>query len=68
MMVTRTDIADSLEGAFSSGPLTRGQVISAADLHGATEEVITALAKLPAGFYSHLRDLWKHLDDVPRSA
>ncbi|WP_435108347.1 DUF2795 domain-containing protein [Nocardiopsis synnemataformans] len=67
-MVTRTDIAASLEGAFSSGPLTRGQVISAADLHDANDEVLTALARLPEGSYSHLRDLWRHLDDVPRSA
>ncbi|MFD3688879.1 DUF2795 domain-containing protein [Nocardiopsis sp. NPDC058631] len=66
-MVTRTDIAHSLDGAFSSGPLTRGQVISAADLRGADDDVLTVLARLPAESFSHLRGLWKHLEDVPRS-
>ncbi|MDT0327014.1 DUF2795 domain-containing protein [Nocardiopsis lambiniae] len=65
-MVTRTDIADSLEGAFGSGPLTRRQIISAADLRGASGELLAALGRLPEGTYSHLRDLWKHLGDVPR--
>ncbi|WP_435110769.1 DUF2795 domain-containing protein [Nocardiopsis synnemataformans] len=67
-MVTRVDIAGSLEGAFDSGPLTRGQVIRAADQRGAHKEVIAALDQLPAGYYSHLRELWRHLGDVPRSA
>ncbi|WP_201295072.1 MULTISPECIES: DUF2795 domain-containing protein [unclassified Nocardiopsis] len=67
-MVTRVDIADSPEAAFGSGPLTRGQVIRAADQRGAREDVLAALGQLPAGYYSHLREPWRHLGEVPRSA
>ncbi|WP_017602391.1 DUF2795 domain-containing protein [Nocardiopsis lucentensis] len=65
-MPSRTDIADHLEGAFSSGPLNRGQVISAAGLQGAPEAVLKALGDLPEGFYSNLRQLWPHLPAVHR--
>lgn len=67
-MVTRSDIADSLEGAFGSGPLTRAQILEAAASQEADQEVIAILEELPAGHYSHLRDLWRHLSEVPRRA
>ncbi|WP_435107167.1 DUF2795 domain-containing protein [Nocardiopsis synnemataformans] len=66
-MVTRTEIAQCLEGAFSFGVLSRRQIIVAADLRGASEEVLRTLGQLPEGTYSSLRDLWPQLSEVPRS-
>ncbi|GAA3732827.1 hypothetical protein HDA32_002226 [Spinactinospora alkalitolerans] len=68
MVVTRREIAEHLEGAFGSGPLKRGQVISAAESQGARSDVLSVLGRLPDGFYPHLRSLWDHLPEVPRDA
>ncbi|MDS1271600.1 hypothetical protein RIF23_14995 [Lipingzhangella sp. LS1_29] len=66
MSVTRREIADTLEGAFSSGPLRPGQMVSAAELQGASPAVLATLGQLPDAPYSNLRSLWQHLPEVPR--
>ncbi|WP_053617044.1 DUF2795 domain-containing protein [Nocardiopsis sp. NRRL B-16309] len=66
-MVTRTEIADYLDGAFTAGGLTRRQIIAVADQRGAPEQVLDTLGLLPEGTYAHLRTLWPHLREVPRS-
>ncbi|WP_304454619.1 DUF2795 domain-containing protein [Nocardiopsis sp. YSL2] len=66
-MVTRTEIADYLDGSFTTGGMTRTQIITAADEHGAPEPVLTALGLLPEGKYANLRTLWPHLAGIPRS-
>jgi hypothetical protein len=66
-LVTRTEIADYLDGSFTTGGMTRTQIISAADQHGAPEPVMTALGLLPEGMYANLRTLWPHLADVRRA-
>ncbi|MFD6953721.1 hypothetical protein A6A08_25745 [Nocardiopsis sp. TSRI0078] len=67
-MVTRTKVAEYLKGAFDFGAINRRQVIVAADLRGAPEEVRSVLAQLPEGVYPDLRSLWPHLPGVERSA
>ncbi|WP_150256245.1 hypothetical protein [Nocardiopsis deserti] len=67
-MVTRSEVAEYLEGAFDFGALNRKQVIVAADLRAAPEEVRATLVRLPEGVYPDLRSLWPQLPDVDRSA
>ncbi|RKS08400.1 uncharacterized protein DUF2795 [Nocardiopsis sp. Huas11] len=66
-MVTRTDIAHYLDGAFTSGGITRRQIIHIAGRRGAPEPVLDTLGLLPEGTYANLRTLWPHLREVPRS-
>ncbi|WP_046472527.1 DUF2795 domain-containing protein [Allosalinactinospora lopnorensis] len=68
MIVTRREIADHLEGAFGSGPVQRGELISSAELQGARPEILSVLGRLPDGSFSNLRSLWDHLPEIPRDA
>lgn len=64
--VTRTEIADHIEGAFGKGALARGDLLEQAQRTGARSEVVKTLATLPNDRpYVRLRDLWLHLDEVP---
>ncbi|MBB4934788.1 hypothetical protein F4561_005682 [Lipingzhangella halophila] len=68
MDVTRLEIAECLETTFGEGPRRRGELITAAELGGARQEVLSTLDRLPEGPFSTLRSLWGHLPEVPRSA
>jgi hypothetical protein len=64
--VTRTEIADHIEGVFGDHAIARGDLIAYARAHGARPELIKVLDDLPSDRpYSVMRDLWTHLEDVP---
>jgi len=66
VVVTRTEIADHIEGAFGRGALARGDLLEQAKRTGARPEVVKTIATLPNDRpYVRLRDLWLHLDEVP---
>jgi hypothetical protein len=66
--VTRMELVDHIEPAFTAGPTTREELLAAATASQARPEVIAVLQRLPGGAYRSLRDLWPELSDVPVSA
>ncbi len=64
--VTRVEIVDHLEETFADAPLGREDLLAAVVAAGARPEVEAVLRRLPERHhYSHLRELWQHLGDVP---
>jgi hypothetical protein len=64
--VSRMQIAESVRPAFAEGPVSREQLLRAAEEAGAEPAVRGALGGLPEGKrFNALRDLWAHLHDVP---
>lgn len=66
--VTRMELVDHIENAFTTGAATRDQLLAAATQSHARPEVIAVLQGLPEQPYRSLRDLWPELADVPVSA
>lgn len=66
--VTRIELVDHIETAFTGGAATRGQLLDAATASHARPEVIAVLQRLPEQRYRNLRELWPELADVPVSA
>lgn len=67
-VVTRTDIADAVEGAFVHPPATKADLLEAAATANATEQLVAVLRQLPDRQYRTMRDLWPHLATVPVTA
>ncbi|MBI4261870.1 MAG: DUF2795 domain-containing protein [Actinobacteria bacterium] len=63
--VTRIEIADAVNGAFAVRPAARAGIIAEAVENGARAEVVATLERLPDRPYSHLRQIWERLADVP---
>jgi hypothetical protein len=64
--VTRVEIVDHLPEAFTDGPLERGQLVDVVTAAGARPQVVEVLRRLPERKrYSHPRELWQHLGEVP---
>lgn len=63
--VSRTEIAECVEGAFAQGPLSPTDLIEFAADHGARSPVVQVLSRLDRPSYHELRDLWSELRDVP---
>ncbi len=63
--VTRVEIADHLETAFTGGPVGRQGLVAAAAETTARTAVVEVLASLPERHYSQLRQLWEDLPEVP---
>ncbi|HEY3502688.1 MAG TPA: DUF2795 domain-containing protein [Actinocatenispora sp.] len=63
--VTRTEIADHVETAFTVGAADRDALLATARTAGARAEVLAVLATLPDRHYAELRQLWTDLADVP---
>ncbi|AXK32747.1 hypothetical protein DVA86_08915 [Streptomyces armeniacus] len=61
--VTRLEIADHLDPLFARGATDREAVLTA--VSGARPELAEVLYGLPQQNYSSLRQVWKHLPDVP---
>lgn len=58
--------ADAVESAFDAPhPPDRHHLIRAATFAGARPEVVASLERLPATQYTSLRELWRHMPDVP---
>jgi hypothetical protein len=63
--VTRTELANHIESAFTHGPVSRDNLLAYAVSSHARPEIIAIIARLPDRTYPGLRDLWLHLVDVP---
>jgi hypothetical protein len=63
--VTRVEIADHVEDAFTEGPIDQTALLVAAEATGARPELLAVLAALPHRQYGELRQLWTDLPEVP---
>lgn len=64
--VTRLEIVDHVEAAFADAPLGRQDLLHAVVAAGARPQVVEVLRRLPERHhYSHPRELWQHLREVP---
>ena len=67
MTVTRIELANHIQAAFTSGPATRDSMLAYAASSHARPEVIAALQRLTDKPYPSIRDLWHDLADMPVS-
>lgn len=65
MTVTRTELANHIEAAFSAGPATRDRLLAYAAGSHARPEVIEVIKTLSERPYPQLRDLWTDLAHIP---
>jgi len=63
--VTRVELAEAVRGAFGRAGATRGELIDAACRIDARAEVVAVLETLPSGGFREVRELWRHLPDLP---
>jgi hypothetical protein len=63
--VTRTELVEHIQTAFSHGPATRADLLAAAVAGNARPQAIDMLRGLPDKTYSNIRELWYDLHDVP---
>jgi hypothetical protein len=63
--VTRVEVIDHIGAAFTGGPLTRSDLLSAAQRVGARPAVLELLERLPDHRFSRPNELWTDLKDVP---
>jgi hypothetical protein len=66
--VHRIEVIDALEAAFRNAPLTRAEVLGAADAAGVRLPVMELLERLPVRPYRRPADLWDELPGVPIGA
>lgn len=65
MTVTRTELANHIEAAFTAGPATRDSLLAYAASSHARPEAIAVIQGLPDKAYANIRDLWYHLAQLP---
>jgi len=65
MSVTRTELANHIEAAFTTGPATRDNMLAYATGSHARPEVLATLARLKDKPYPSIRDIWPDLNDLP---
>jgi hypothetical protein len=63
--VTRVEVVDVLEGAFTAGAIGRDDLVAVARRNGARPSVVDLLGRLPDRKFVQPRDLWVVLPDVP---
>ncbi len=63
--VTRLEVIDAVEHAFTRSSATKQEIITAAVQYGSRATVVTTLQRLPERSFRHVRDLWDHLPDIP---
>ncbi len=66
--VTRMEIVDAIESAFNSPPVTKRQIVAAAEDARARAALVDVLRRLPDGSYPNVRNLWDYLPDIPVDA
>jgi hypothetical protein len=64
-VVTRVEVVDHIGEAFASGPLTRSDLVIAAQRVGARPAVIELLGTLPDRRFSRPHEIWNDLGHVP---
>lgn len=65
LAVTRVEVIDHVGSAFTSGSLTRADLVAAASRSGARSAVVELLGRLRDRKFSRPHDLWDDLADVP---
>lgn len=63
--VTRVEVIDTIASAFDQAPLSRGELIRAAERVAAPRPVIELLEQLPERAYRRPADMWDELPGVP---
>jgi len=63
--VTRVAIADAVWDAFETGGARRSEILAVATTKKAPPAVVDRLAKLPDRHFAHVRELWRHMPEVP---
>jgi hypothetical protein len=64
--VTRVAIADAVGDAFEAGGARRcSEILAVATSKKAPPAVLDRIAELPDRHFSHVRDLWRHMPEVP---
>jgi Protein of unknown function (DUF2795) len=63
--VTRVEVIDHVGAAFTGGPVTRSDLLLAAERVGARPAVLELLERLPDHRFSRPNELWTDLKDVP---
>lgn len=63
--VTRIVIADAVWDAFETGGARRSEILAVATSKKAPPAVLGRLAELPDRHFSHVRELWRHMPEVP---
>ena len=66
--VTRTELAEHIQAAFTNGPATRADLLAAAVASNTRPQAIQLLHQLPDRTYPSMRELWYDLPDVPVTA
>ena len=65
MTVTRIELANHIQAAFTAGPATRDNLLAYAASSHARPAVIAAIQALPDKTYPTIGDLWYHMSDAP---
>lgn len=65
LAVTRVEVIDHVGAAFTGGPVTRSDLLLAAQRVGARPAVLELLERLPDHRFSRPNELWTDLRDVP---
>jgi hypothetical protein len=63
--VTRVEVIDHIGDAFGGAPLTRADLLVAAQRVGARPAVLELLERLPDHRFARPNELWTDLKDVP---
>jgi hypothetical protein len=64
-IVTRVEVIDHIGEAFTGNPLTRSDLVGAAQRADARPAVIELLGQLPDRRFARPHDLWQDLGHVP---
>jgi hypothetical protein len=63
--VTRVEVIDAIETAFKKAPLTKEDLVAAAEHAGVRRPIIELLERLPRRIYRRPADMWDELPAVP---
>lgn len=63
--VTRIEIADHVEAAFSGSPVHRDELCERAAKNSARPAALAVLEMLPDRYYRRLADLWADIPAIP---
>lgn len=63
--VSRMELVQHIEIAFTAGPVTPTGLLNAATVSAARPAVLAVIERLPNRTYGTLRDLWYELPDLP---
>lgn len=63
--VTRIEIAEAVHPAFGEAGATREELLEVAGRGNARPDVVRTLESLPDAGFRHVRELWRHLPELP---